>query len=357
MAFFVVLVVAYCLTAAGVGIRTGGPPLVGFADYLLAFSSAILLVPVVVYGRNIGRDDRGFVDRIIDAIRVSRRWHLTNDAIVELAASVVLVAMLMAAFNAFKFMLPTLHPFSWDARLEVASRWIHGGRLAFEFLLPVFGSDLGTRALDVLYYGAWPVVLWAVFVWQVGGRSNLRHRYLLTFAAAWIVLGTVLAFLFSSAGPVYYSHLYGGANPYSPLVNHLMEVHHRHPLLAIRIQQALWDAEKAGVAAGGAGVSAMPSLHVAIAELCAIVGRRSARRSVAYSLTAFSVLTLIASIYLGAHYALDGYVSIIGVHVLWRVSGRLVKRYGTVDRSVFAFLPALARPIPEPAPRSVAEAP
>ena len=357
MAFFVVLVVAYCLTAVGVGIRTGGPPLVGFTDYLIGFSSAILLVPVVVYGRSIGRDDRSFVARITDAIRISRRRHLTNDGIVELAASVVLVAMLMAAFNAFKFMLPILHPFSWDARLEVASRLVHGGRLPFEFLMPVFGSDLATRALDVLYYAMWPVVLWAVFVWQVGGRSSLRHQYLLTFAAAWIVLGTALAFLFSSAGPVYYSHLYGGPNPYAPLIDHLMDVHHRHPLLAIRIQQALWDAEKAGVAAGGAGVSAMPSLHVAIAELCAIVGRRSERRSVAYTLTAFSVLTLLASIYLGAHYALDGYVSIIGVHVLWRVSGWLVKRYGTVDRSVFSFSPALARPIPEAAPRSVAEVP
>jgi len=200
-------------------------------------------------------------------------------------------------------------------------------------------------------------VLWGVFVWQVGGRSSLRDQYLLTYAAAWIVLGTFLAFLFSSAGPAYYGHLYGDPNPYAPLLNHLLEVHQRHPLLAIRIQRALWDAERAGIAAGGAGVSAMPSLHVAMAELCAIIGRRSERRTVAYSLTTFSVLTLLASIYLGAHYALDGYVSIIGVHVLWRGSGRLVKRYGTVDRASFAFSPALVRAIPERGPRSVAEAP
>jgi len=56
-------------------------------------------------------------------------------------------------------------------------------------------------------------------------------------------------------------------------------------------------------------------------------------------------------------YALDGYVSIIGVHLLWRVSGHLVKRYETVDQAVLSFSPALVRPIPEPAPRSVAEAP
>lgn len=104
----------------------------------------------------------------------------------------------------------------------------------------------------------------------------------------------------------------------------------------------------------------MPSLHVAMAELCAIVGRRNERRSVAYSLTAFSVLTLVASIYLGAHYALDGYVSILGVHLLWRVSGKLVKRYGAADSLLFAFRrasPVLVRATPEHAPRSVAEGP
>jgi hypothetical protein len=357
MAFFMVLVVAYTATAVGVGIRAGGPSLVGFSDYLIGFSSAILFVPVVVYARGIGRDDRSVVARIVDAVRIARRRHLTNAGLIELAVSVVLVALLMAAFNAFKFMLPRLHPFSWDARIEAASRWIHDGRLPFEFLLPVFGSDFATRSLDLFYYGAWPVMLWGVFVWQIGGRGNLRHQYLLTYAAAWIVLGTFLAIVFSSAGPAYFGHLYRGPNPYAPLLTHLLDVHSRHPLMAIRIQNALWNAEMAGVASGGAGVSAMPSLHVAMAELCAIVGRRSGRRIVAYSLTACSVLTLVASIYLGAHYALDGYVSILGVHLLWRVSGRLVKRYGTVDRSTLAFSPVFVRSSPEPAPHSVAEAP
>jgi len=357
MAFFVVLIIAYCAAAIGVGLRTGDPTLVGFSDYLVAFSSAILLVPVVIYARTIGRDERSVATRIKEAIRVSRRRHLTNGAVVELTASVVLVSMLMAAFNAFKFMLPRLHPFSWDARIELASRWIHGGRLPFELLLPVFGSDITTHALDLLYYGVWPVLLWGVFVWQVGGRDKLRHQYLLTYAVAWIVLGTFLAIVFSSAGPAYYSHLYGGPNPYAPLLNHLMDVNQRHPLLAVRIQQALWNAEKAGVASGGAGVSAMPSLHVAMAELCAIVGRRSGSRVVAYSLTVFSILTLLASVYLGAHYALDGYVSILGVHLLWRASGFLVRRYGTVDRSALDLSPAFLRAILGSAPRSAAEVP
>ena len=94
-----------------------------------------------------------------------------------------------------------------------------------------------------------------------------------------------------------------------------------------------------------------------MAELCAIVGRRSKRRIVAYSLTTFSLLTLIASIYLGAHYALDGYVSIIGVHLLWRVSGLLLKRYQAADRSLVALSPVLVRAIPGLAPRSAAEVP
>jgi hypothetical protein len=356
MQVLAVFVLAYSLAAGIVSLRFGGPPLVGFTDYLVGFSSAILVVPVVFYARTIGRDDRSVLARLGESLRTARLY-LTNAGLVELVLSVVLTALLMAAFNAFKFMLPQLHPFSWDARIESASRIVHGGRLAYEWLLPVFGSDLATRALDALYYGVWPVGLWAVFVWQVGGRRTTRHRYLLTFAAAWVVLGTVLAILFSSAGPAYYAHLYGGPNPYAALQRHLLEVHHRHPLMAIQIQDALWAAEKAGIASGGAGVSAMPSLHVAMAELCAIMGRQSGRKPLAYSLTTFSILTLLASIYLGAHYALDGYVSILGVHVLWRASGRILRKSPAPRRSIFAPSPGFVPTIPEPAPRSAAEVP
>src|SRR5690349_555920 len=109
MALFIIVILAYALAAVGVGIRAGGPVLVGFGDYLLGFSSAILFVPVLVYARSIGQDDRSALSRMADAIRVSRRRHLTNRGIVELLASVLLVALLMAAFNAFKFMLPRLH--------------------------------------------------------------------------------------------------------------------------------------------------------------------------------------------------------------------------------------------------------
>ncbi len=52
-----------------------------------------------------------------------------------------------------------------------------------------------------------------------------------------------------------------------------------------------WYTTKAAV--GGAGLSAMPSLHVAMAELCAIVGRASGTRVLAYALTSFSILIFV----------------------------------------------------------------
>ena len=39
-------------------------------------------------------------------------------------------------------------------------------------------------------------------------------------------------------------------------------------------------------------------------------------------MTAFSMLTLAGSVYLGPHYAVDGYASIAAVHVIWWLAGR-----------------------------------
>jgi hypothetical protein len=223
-------------------------------------------------------------------------------------------------------MLPAIHPFSWDARLAEAGRILHGGRLPYTWLLPPLGGARTTQVVDRLYYEGWPLVLWAVFVWQVAADRRPRTQFLFTFAAAWIVLGTLIAIIMSSAGPVYYAHVVHGPDVYAPLLAHHAAVDATHPLIGRRIQDFLWRSERLGIASGGSGISAMPSMHVAMAELCAIAGRNSGRRLLAIGLTIFSIAILVGSVYLGPHYALDGYVSIVGIHVLWACARRIYPR-------------------------------
>ncbi len=95
-----------------------------------------------------------------------------------------------------------------------------------------------------------------------------------------------------------------------------------HTLIGAQVQEWLWNMHATRTTAGGAGLSAMPSLHVGTAELCAIVGRASGIRVLAYALTAFSILILVGSVYFLSHYAIDGYAAILGAHAIWWVAGR-----------------------------------
>lgn len=69
-------------------------------------------------------------------------------------------------------------------------------------------------------------------------------------------------------------------------------------------------------------MSAMPSLHVGMAILFALVGWAH-HRLLGLALAVFAVLTLIGAVHLAWHYAVDGYVAALVVIVLWPLSGRL----------------------------------
>ena len=79
----------------------------------------------------------------------------------------------------------------------------------------------------------------------------------------------------------------------------------------------LLDNYNAGTPALGTGISAMPSMHVAIATLNALM-LSSLGRWQAVAGWAFAAIILFGSVYTGWHYAIDGYVSMLVVGVIWQ---------------------------------------
>jgi membrane-associated phospholipid phosphatase len=69
----------------------------------------------------------------------------------------------------------------------------------------------------------------------------------------------------------------------------------------------------------------MPSMHVSIAWLMALLGWRISR-PVGWLLTAYCACIVLGSVHLGWHYAVDGYVSIILTSGIWFVTGRIIAR-------------------------------
>jgi hypothetical protein len=140
---------------------------------------------------------------------------------------------------------------------------------------------------------------------------------------SWILLGTIGATLFSSVGPVYYGGVTAGPDPFAPLMEYLRSVDAAAPLTALWAQDLLWQSyvNPAG-ARLGEGISAMPSMHVSIAVLTALIGFR-VNRWVGWLYTAFALVIFLGSVHLAWHYALDGYVSLGGTLVIWWLAGRI----------------------------------
>jgi membrane-associated phospholipid phosphatase len=84
----------------------------------------------------------------------------------------------------------------------------------------------------------------------------------------------------------------------------------------------LWYAYTHNVEALGFEVSAMPSVHVASATLLALFGFAIAR-PIGVLLGLIAICTFVASVALGWHYALDGYVGAILACVIWWFAGRI----------------------------------
>jgi membrane-associated phospholipid phosphatase len=177
------------------------------------------------------------------------------------------------------------------------------------------------------FYHLWFFVTYGVLVWQALslGRPRLRMQYLLTTLLLWSLVGNLAATLLSSAGPVYFGRVTGLADPFAPLMAYLHRANDVVPVMALQVQDMLWQAYVGNNTDIGAGISAMPSLHVATAVSYALVGF-AVRRWLGILLAGFAAFIMIGSVHLGWHYAIDGYVGILCTVVIWFVVGWVLDR-------------------------------
>lgn len=251
------------------------------------------------------------------------------------ALVVVLLPAFVSTFSSLKAMISLVHPFEYDPLFARLDETLHFGVAPWRLLHPIVGHPRVTSAVSLIY-SAWFFVVYGSLLWYAFSRKDprLRMRFLLSFVGTWILLGTVLAILLSSAGPCYYGRVTGLADPFEPLMAYLHRVDQSYPVWALTAQQRLWDLHESSQLGVGAGISAMPSLHVAIAFLIFLAARRTHRVAGAVA-GLYATMVMIGSVHLGWHYAVDGYVGIAGAAVVWRLVGRMLDH-----DSEFADVPA-----------------
>ena len=236
----------------------------------------------------------------------------------------LLVLVLLPAFLGlmlgFRTAITSFQPFGWDVAFMELDRWMHFGRHPWELLQPLVGRPTITRFIDGFYIYGWFVLLWVGMAWQtVHGREPVRSQFLLTFLLTWIILGTIGAIAFSSAGPVYYGRVTEMADPYGPLMAYMAGLDGESPLRALAIQERLWSRYTEW-----GGITAMPSMHVGQATVVFLAAART-YRWLGWLLAPALLLILLGSVHLGWHYAVDSYAGILGALVVWWLSGGVVR--------------------------------
>ncbi len=242
---------------------------------------------------------------------LARREGWFTERVLGYGLLVITLPVFLWAFTAWKTSIP---PFTWDQPLARFDSALHG-TAPYHYLIAVPGL---TRAADLLY-GTWSYMLLGLVLWQGWyGTPWTRARFWLAFLLTWILLGTVLATLVASAGPVYYEPVTGNPGPFAALMAHLDGQPGLHVHQGVR---GLWAVHMGERFVIGTGISAFPSLHVGMAVLgvCAAWPRRW----LAATFALFTLGILVGSVALGWHYAVDGYASILLVPLIWWLTGRV----------------------------------
>lgn len=286
----------------------------------------------------------GYVIYVLVQVRPTRRAaHLVgavrHDLLSPRQLALVLPVMLMlpfatSTFQSLKAMISRLNHFAWDETFMSWDRWLHGGFHPWELLQPLIGYHYVTFVINGLYH-VWFLILFATIFAATVMRSDPRFRMqcLLASLLTWVLVGNVMATFLSSAGPCFYAFIVGGPDPYLPLMEYLRDVYDKHGLIVIDVQRWLWWTYETDTPGPGRGISAMPSLHVAMAVIYILFWKRI-HPWLGWIAAAFLVITLIGSVHLGYHYAIDGYVAIVVTLLIWWGVGRLLARDRALDAPV-----------------------
>ena len=237
-------------------------------------------------------------------------------ALLAPVALIFLTVFPSRVFVLLKDAIPTHVPFYLDPLLLEADKLLFLGTDPWRVTHGLFGTA-GTIVIDKIYI-AWFMLIPPLAVWICATRDrNFQFRGILTLFFIWIVLGTFAAMALSSCGPVFYEEYYRSAY-YAPLMAELNRADAISPLAMLPIAEWLLEQRASGNL--GSGISAMPSVHVAIAFFFFLLMREKVGRwwaVVPAGLFCFAIW--IGSFHLAWHYAWDGIVSIAAVYAFWRL--------------------------------------
>jgi hypothetical protein len=237
----------------------------------------------------------------------------------------ILIPLFSSAFASYKQTIPLINSFKWDGMLMRWDYILHFGHYPWRLLEPILSHPILLRIIDLIYVLWFAVFFLFCFRMAWTEKRQLRLCFFISTILVWSLLGSVFGTIFSSAGPCYYSRVVSEtADPFAPLMHRLSDIHQQSSLWALSNQFGLWEAQIYGTWLPFGGISAMPSIHLAMATLFALVAF-NVHKIFGMVFIAYVAVIQIGSVILGWHYALDGYVAIILSTLIWFTVRRILK--------------------------------
>lgn len=236
------------------------------------------------------------------------------------APMLAVAILLLPFFSKMKAAIPLFTKYTWDDTFVAWDRAIFFGYDAWEVLQPVIGFPVVTAFLALLYQ-LWFLLLYPGVMFFAFARVDhtVRRQFFLTYFLSWTLIGGAMATWLASVGPCFVGPMLGDPR-FDDQMAYLNAANEQIPIMTLPVQEMLLEWFAAAENGLGSGITAMPSMHCAIAFLYWIAMRRLSPRLGAF-FAVFFFITWVSSVHLAYHYAVDGLVSLIAVTTLWKASG------------------------------------
>lgn len=226
------------------------------------------------------------------------------------------VIFLQIGFLFAKSAIPQLIPFYADPMLADLDAFFLFGRDAWEIAHAITPQAL-VDIFPTVYMPIWLLVatVFPIVIAATDPDESRMLRYVWLFFASWFIVGNVAATLGSSVGPIYYDRLLDTAR-YVELHTAFAQSGFADSAIG-QIQNRLWEASSNADGVRISGISAFPSVHVAVASIFALYSTERFRWGAPIGYAFLALIGLI-SVYSGYHYLSDSVVSFAMIVVMNR---------------------------------------